>query len=111
MRFLVLVKATEESESGALPTCEMIAPMGKFNDELIKAGVLLEADGLAASSQGVRVSFAAGKPTATDGPFAETKELVAGFWIWQCKSKEEAVEWLSRAPFEDAVVEIRRIVE
>jgi hypothetical protein len=111
MRFMVLVKADKNSEAGVLPTKELLAEMGKFNEELVKAGVMLEGEGLQASSKGARVKFSGGKRTVIDGPFAETKELVAGFWIWQVKSKEEAIEWLKRAPFEDTEVEIRQIFE
>ena len=111
MRFMVLVKADKNSEAGVLPTKELLAEMGKFNEELVKAGVMLEGEGLQASSKGARVKFSGGKRTVIDGPFAETKELVAGFWIWQVKSKDEAVEWLKRAPFEDTEVEIRQIFE
>ena len=111
MRFMVLVKADKNSEAGVLPTKELLAEMGKFNEELVKAGVMLEGEGLQASSKGARVKFSRGKRTVIDGPFAETKELVAGFWIWQVKSKEEAIEWLKRAPFEDTEVEIRQIFD
>jgi hypothetical protein len=111
MRFAVFVKATKESEAGVLPSKEMFAEMGKFNDELVKAGVRLAAEGLQASSKGVRVKFSAGKPTVTDGPFAETKELVAGFWLWRVNSKQEAIDWLKRAPFNDEEVELRQIFE
>lgn len=111
MRFAVLVKATKESEAGILPSKEMFAKMGKFNEELEKAGVILAKDGLQASSKGARVKFSAGKPTVTDGPFAETKELVAGFWIWKLNSKKEAIDWLKRAPFNNEEVEIRQIFE
>ena len=111
MRFMVLVKADKNSEAGVLPTKELLAEMGKFNEELVKAGVMLEGEGLQASSKGARVKFSGGKRSVIDGPFAETKELIAGFWIWQVKSKEEAVEWLKRAPFEDTEVEIRQIFE
>lgn len=111
MRFAVLVKATKESEAGILPSKEMFAKMGKFNEELEKAGVILAKDGLQASSKGARVKFSAGKPTVTDGPFAETKELVAGFWIWKLNSKQEAIDWLKRAPFNNEEVEIRQIFE
>jgi hypothetical protein len=113
MRVLVLVKANEDSESGRMPKPEELAEMGKFNDQLEKAGVMLAADGLKASSNGKRVRFA-GKgqdSTVIDGPFAETKELVAGFWVWQVASMDEAVEWLRRAPFESTDVEIRPIFE
>ena len=111
MRFAVLVKATKESEAGVLPSTEMLTQMGKFNEELVKAGVMLAGEGLQASSKGVRVKFAGGKPTVTDGPFAETKELVAGFWIWKCKSKQEAIDWLKKAPFTHEEIEIRQIFE
>ena len=111
MRFAVLVKATKESEAGILPSKEMLAEMGKFNEELVEAGVMVAAEGLQASSKGARVKFSAGNPTVIDGPFAETKELVAGFWIWRVKSKEEAIEWLKRAPFNNEEVEIRQIFE
>ena len=111
MRFAVLVKATKESEAGVMPSKEMLTKMGAFNEELVKAGVMLAGEGLQASSKGVRVKFNAGKPTVTDGPFAETKELVAGFWIWKTKSKQEALEWLKRAPFDDEEIELRQIFE
>lgn len=111
MRFMVIVKANKDSEAGALPSKKMLTEMGKFNEELGKAGVMLAGEGLQASSKGARVRFAGGKRTVTDGPFAETKELVGGFWIWKCKSLKEAVEWLKRAPFEDGEVEIRRVFE
>lgn len=111
MRFIVLVKATEESEAGALPTSEQLEEMGRFNEQMVKAGVMLAGDGLQASSKGARIRWAGGKRTVTDGPFAETKELVAGFWILQVKSKEEAIEWISRAPFLDGEVEIRQVFE
>ncbi len=111
MRFMVIVKANKESEAGDLPSEKMLAEMGKFNEELVKAGVMLAAEGLQSSSKGARVKFAKGKQTVIDGPFAETKELVAGFWLWQVKSKEEAIEWLKRAPFEETEVEIRQVFE
>jgi hypothetical protein len=112
MRFLVMVKATPESEAGKLPTPEMLAKMGAFNQELAKDGVFVSGEGLHPTSRGARISFAGGKPSVTDGPFTETKELVAGFWILQGKSKEEIVERISRAPFERGEqVEIRRIYE
>jgi hypothetical protein len=111
MRFMVLVKANKDSEAGVLPDAEILAAMGKFNEELVKAGVMLAGEGLQASSKGARVRFSGGKKTVIDGPFAETKELVAGFWLWQCKSLDEAVEWLKRAPFEDTEVEIRQVFE
>ena len=111
MRFMVLVKADKASERGVLPDRKMLADMGKFNEELVKAGVMLAGEGLQPSSKGARVKFSKGKKTVIDGPFTETKELVAGFWLWQVKSKAEAIEWLKRAPFEDTEVEIRQIFE
>lgn len=112
MRFVVMVKASKESEAGVLPTKEMLTEMGKFNEELVKAGVMLAAEGLQASSKGARVKFSSGPPTVIDGPFAETKELVAGFWIWRVGSKAEAIEWLKRAPFRNnEEVEIRQVFE
>jgi hypothetical protein len=111
MRVMVIVKANKESEAGALPSKEMLTEMGKFNEQLAKAGVVLAMDGLQASSQGKRVRFAGDKKTVIDGPFSETKELIAGFWLWQVKSMDEAVEWLKRAPFQDTEVEIRRVFE
>jgi hypothetical protein len=112
MRVMVIVKASRESEAGELPSTEMLAAMGKFNEELVRAGVMLAGEGLQDSSQGKRVRFSGDKRTVIDGPFAETKELIAGFWLWQVRSMDEAVEWLKRAPFEDgAEVEIRRVFE
>ena len=111
MRVMVIVKATSESEAGVLPSAELLTEMGKFNEELVKAGVMLAGEGIHPSSKGARVKFHGGKKTVIDGPFAEAKELVAGFWLWQCKSKEEAIEWLKRAPFEETEVEIRQIFE
>ncbi len=111
MRFMVIVKADKTSEAGVLPSQELLADMGKFNEELAKAGVLLAAEGLQASSKGARVRFSGTKKTVIDGPFSETKELIAGFWLWQVRSMEEAIEWLKRAPFEDTEVEIRQVFE
>jgi hypothetical protein len=111
MRFMVIVKADKESEAGVLPDEKLLTEMGKFNEELVKAGVMLAGEGLQPSSKGARVKFSRGKRTVTDGPFTETKELVAGFWLWQVKSKEEAIEWLKRAPFENTEVEIRQVFE
>jgi len=111
MRVLVLVKANEDSEAGVLPSAELLGAMGKFNEELVKAGVMLAGEGIHPSSKGKRVRFAGGKKTVIDGPFSETKELIAGFWMWQVKSIEEAVEWLKRAPFEETEVEIRPVFE
>src|SRR5256886_7597694 len=111
MRFMVIVKANKDSEAGVLPDQKILAEMGKFNEQLVKAGVMLAGEGLQPSSKGARVRFSKGKRTVIDGPFAETKELVAGFWLWQVKSREEAIEWLKRAPFEDTEVEIRQVFE
>lgn len=111
-RFLVMVKATPESEAGVLPTEKEMAPMGKFNEELIAAGMLLDAQGLERSAKGKRITFPGGKPRVIDGPFSEAKELVAGFWLLQAKSYDEVVEWIERAPFtRGESVEIRRIFE
>jgi hypothetical protein len=111
MRFMVIVKSDQNSEAGVLPSHELLAEMGKFNEELVKAGVMLAGEGLQASSKGARVKFSGNKRTVTDGPFTETKELVAGFWLWQVRSKEEAIEWLKRAPFREGEVEIRQVFE
>lgn len=112
MRFMVIVKANKDSEAGKMPTEEMLTKMGKFNEELAKAGVMLAGEGLHPTSKGARVKFSNGKTTVTDGPFAETKELIAGFWLWQVKSKEEAIEWLKRAPFDNGEeLEIRQVFE
>ena len=111
MRVMVIVKADKDSEAGVLPTRQLLADMGKFNEELAKAGVMLAGEGLQASSKGARVKFSGNKKTVIDGPFAETKELIAGFWLWQVRSMEEAIEWLKRAPFEDTVIEIRQVFE
>jgi hypothetical protein len=112
MRVLVIVKANEDSEAGVMPTEKLLTEMGKFNEELVKAGVMLAGEGLHPSSKGKRIKFSGGKQTVTDGPFTETKELVAGFWIWQVRSIEEAVEWLKRSPFDGgAEVEIRPVFE
>src|SRR5260221_13664511 len=110
MRFMVIVKANKDSEAGVLPDQRILTEMGKFNEELVKAGVMLAGEGLQASSKGARVRFDGTKRTVIDGPFAETKELIAGFWLWQCKSKQEAIEWLKRAPFDGGTeVEIRQV--
>jgi hypothetical protein len=111
MRFMVIVKADKDSEAGVLPSHELLAEMGRFNEELVKAGVMLAGEGLQASSKGARVRFSGKNRTVIDGPFAETKELVAGFWLWQVRSKEEAIEWLKRAPFQTGEVEIRQVFE
>ena len=112
MRFMVIVKADGNSEAGVMPGTDLLARMGKYNEELVKAGVMLAGEGLQPSSKGVRVKFEGNKRTVTDGPFAETKELIAGFWLWQCKSKEEAIEWLKRAPFDGGTeIELRQVFE
>jgi hypothetical protein len=112
MRVMVIVKASKESEAGALPSPELLAKMGKYNEELHKAGIMLAGDGLRPSSKGKRVKFGDGKRIVTDGPFAETKELIAGFWLWRVKDMDEAVEWLKRAPFDGgAEIEIRQLHE
>jgi hypothetical protein len=113
MRFMVIVKANEDSEAGVLPSTEELAEMGKYNEELVKAGVMLAGEGLQPSSKGARVKFSGRKRTVVDGPFSETKELVAGFWLIQVKSKAEAIEWVKRIPFNDqeTEVEIRQVFE
>jgi hypothetical protein len=113
MRVMVIVKATRDSEAGVLPSTELLTEMGQFNEQLVKAGVMLAGEGLHASSNGVRVRFGNGKSTVIDGPFAETKELIAGFWLWQVKSLDEAVEWIRRSPFRKSneEIEIRRVFE
>jgi hypothetical protein len=114
MRFMVLVKATKDSEAGVLPDQKLIAEMGKFNEALVKAGVLLAGEGLHPSSKGARVRFSGDRRTVIDGPFTETKELIAGFWLWQVKSKEEAIEWVKRCPNPtgaEGEIEIRQIFE
>jgi hypothetical protein len=115
MRVMVMVKATRNSEGGVMPSEKLLADMGKFNEELVKAGVMLAGEGLHPSSKGKRVVFSIGKKSVIDGPFAETKELVAGFWLWQVKSIEEAVEWVRRCPEpmpgEESVIEIRPVFE
>jgi hypothetical protein len=114
MRFMVIVKATKDSEAGVMPSQKLLAEMGKFNEELVKAGVMLAGEGLQPSSKGARVRFSGAKRTVIDGPFAETKELIAGYWLWQVKSKEEAIEWVKRCPNphnEDSEIEIRQVFE
>ena len=111
MRFMMLVKANEESEAGVLPSKEALAEMGQFNEELLKAGVMLAGEGLQASSKGARVKYSGDKRTVIDGPFTEAKELIAGYWLIQVRSKDEAVEWASRVPFRDGEVEIRQVFE
>ncbi|HEU4385229.1 MAG TPA: YciI family protein [Anaeromyxobacteraceae bacterium] len=111
MRVMVLVKANAESEAGTPPDEKILTEMGKFNEELVKAGVMLAGEGLRPSSKGARVRFAGTKRTVVDGPFAETKELVAGYWLWQVKSMDEAIAWLKRAPFQEGEVELRPVWE
>ena len=114
MRFMVLVKANKDTEAGVLPDERILTAMGKYNEELIKAGVMLAGEGLHASSKGARVKFSGGKRTVIDGPFTETKELIAGFWLWQVKSKEEAIEWVKRCPMPhntETEIEIRQVFE
>ena len=112
MRFMVIVKADKNSEAGVLPDPKILTEMGKYNEELVKAGVMLAGDGLHASAKGVRVRFEGNKRTVTDGPFPETKELIAGYWMWKVSSKAEAIEWLKRAPFDGGTeVELRQVFE
>ena len=111
MRFMMIVKASKESEAGEMPSEKVLADMAKYNEELVKAGVMLDGTGLKPSSEGARIKYSGTKRTVVDGPFAETKELVAGFWIIQVKSKEEAIEWAKRVPFEDGEVELRPFFE
>lgn len=114
MRFMVIVKATKESEAGVMPSTQLLTEMGKYNEELVKAGVMLAGEGLQPSSKGARVRFSGNKRTVIDGPFAETKELIAGYWLWQCKSKEEAIEWVKRCPNPmpgESEIEIRQVFE
>ena len=114
MRFMIIVKATKDSEAGVMPSEQLLTEMGKFNEELAKAGVMLAGEGLHPTSKGARVRFSGGKRTVIDGPFAETKELIAGFWLWQVKSKEEAIEWVKRCPNPmsgESEIEIRQVFE
>jgi len=111
MRFMVIVKASKDSEAGVMPSQQLLSDMGNFNQQLADAGVMLAGEGLQPSSKGARVKFWGGQKSVIDGPFAETKELVAGFWLWKCKSLDEAIDWLKRAPFEETEVEIRQVFE
>jgi hypothetical protein len=114
MRFMIMVKATPDSEAGVMPSEKLLADMGKFNEELVKAGIMLAGEGLQPSSKGARVRFSGAKRTVIDGPFAETKELVAGFWMWNVKSKQEAIDWVKRCPNPmpgDSEIEIRQVFE
>jgi hypothetical protein len=113
-RFMVMVKATKESEAGEMPSQELLTAMGRYNEELVKAGVMLEGEGLHPSSKGARVRFSGTERSVVDGPFAEAKELIAGYWLWQCKSLDEAIEWVKRCPNpmdEDSDIEIRQVFE
>ncbi|WP_437894494.1 YciI family protein [Sorangium sp. So ce124] len=112
MRFMILIKATKDSEAGVMPSEQLLTEMGKFNEELVKAGVMVAGEGLHPSAKGARIRFSGEKRTVVDGPFTETKELIAGFWIWDVKSKEEAIEWVKRCPnpmYEDSEIEIRQV--
>ncbi len=111
MRFMLIVKASKESEAGVMPTREILAEMGNFNEQMVKAGVMLAGEGLHPSSKGVRIRYSGAERTIVDGPFSETKELIAGYWLVQVKSREEAIEWMRRAPFQDGEVEIRQVFE
>ena len=114
MRFVILMKATPDSEAGVLPDSDILTRMGNYNEELVNAGIMLGGEGLQASSKGARVKFSDGKTIVVDGPFAETKELIAGFWLWQCKSKQEAIDWVKRCPTIPGVetnIEIRQVFE
>jgi hypothetical protein len=111
MRFMILVKADKNSEAGILPSQELMTAMGKFNEELVKAGVMLAAEGLQPSSKGARVKFAGGRTTVIDGPFADPGSLICGFWLWQVASRQEAIDWLKRSPFQDTEIEIRQVFE
>ena len=112
MRFMVLVPGSSESEAGEMPSTESLEAMTRYNEELVKAGVMLAGDGLQPTSKGAKVRFDGGKRTVIDGPFTEAKEIVAGYWVWECASRDEAIEWLKRAPFDDGVeVELREIIE
>jgi hypothetical protein len=114
MRFMVMVRATKESEAGVLPSEALLRAMGKYNEELVKAGIMLDGEGLQPSSKGARIRFSGDKRSVVDGPFVETKELIAGFWIWQCRSKEEAIEWVKRCPNPmpgESEIEIRQVSE
>jgi hypothetical protein len=115
MRFMILIKANKDSEAGIMPSQQLLADMGKFNEELVNAGIMLAGEGLQPSSKGARVRFSGDKRIVTDGPFAETKELIAGFWIWQCKSKQEAIDWVKRCPNPmpntESEIEIRQVFE
>jgi len=109
MRFMVIVKASKDSEAGIMPSTDMLTRMGNYNEQLVKAGVMLAGEGLQASSKGARVRFDGKERTVTDGPFSETKELIAGYWLWQVRSMDEALEWLKRAPYDGGTFEVREV--
>ena len=111
MRFMMLVKATADSEAGVMPSEEELTAMGEYNEELVNAGVMLDGEGLHASSKGARISFEGGEPTVTDGPFTETKELIAGYWVIQVESRSEAIDWAKRVPFKKGQIELRQVIE
>ncbi len=114
MRFMIIIKATKDSEAGIMPSEQLLREMGQFNEDLVQAGVMLAGDGLHPSSKGARVRFSGSRRTVIDGPFAETKELIAGYWLWQCRSKEEAIEWVKRCPNPmpgESEIEIRQVFE
>ena len=111
MRFMVMIRADQNTEAGVMPSEQLLADMGRFNEELVKAGVMLAAEGLHPSARGARVRFDGARRSVVDGPFAETKELIAGFWLWQCRSLDEAIEWARRSPFRESEVEIRQVFE
>ncbi|MGC3974778.1 MAG: YciI family protein [Nitrospira sp.] len=114
MRFMIIIKATNDSEAGMMPSHQLLSEMGKFNEELVRAGVMLAGDGLHPSAKGARVRFSGTRRTVIDGPFAETKELIAGYWVWQCRSKDEAIEWVKRCPNPmpgESEIEIRQVFE
>ncbi|PRX44994.1 hypothetical protein B0I33_11093 [Prauserella shujinwangii] len=111
MRFMLIVKANEETEAGVMPTEQELAEMGRFNEELVNAGIMLAGDGLQPSSAGARVTFSGGRPSVTDGPFTEAKELIAGYWVIDVKSRDEAIEWARRVPFQEGEIEVRKVFE
>ena len=114
MRFMIIIKANKDTEAGVMPSQELLTAMGKYNEELVNAGIMLGGEGLQPSSKGARVKFSGDRRTVVDGPFAETKELIAGYWLWQCKSKQEAIEWVKRCPNptgEESTIEIRQVFE
>jgi hypothetical protein len=111
MKFMILIKSDAATEAGQMPSTQLLTDMGRYNEALVDAGILLAGEGLHPSSKGARVNFVAGKPSVVDGPFAGARELIAGFWMWQCKSRDEAIEWVERCPVVDAQIEIRQVFE